>query len=94
MIFELSTPIEYAAAISLMLLFAAFILTFIRLVLGPSLPDRIVAMDLITLLILGIIIGYVALTKEIVYLNATVLLALVAFLATVAFARYLEKRVL
>ncbi len=94
MIFELSTPIEYAAAISLFILFVALILAFIRLVLGPSLPDRIVAMDLITLLILGVIISYVALTKEIVYLNATVLLALITFLGTVAFARYLEKRVL
>ncbi|MBD3290098.1 pH regulation protein F [candidate division KSB1 bacterium] len=85
---------EIAAIISLVLLFVALILTFIRLALGPSLPDRIVALDLIALLILGVIIAYVALTKEIVYLNATVLLALITFLATVAFARYLEKRVL
>ncbi|MDW7679682.1 MAG: monovalent cation/H+ antiporter complex subunit F [bacterium] len=94
MITEITTPVEVAAIISLLLIFMALVLTFIRMILGPSLPDKIVALDLIAMLVLGIIISYVALSKQIVYLNAIVLLALIAFLGTVAFARYLEKRIL
>jgi len=94
MITKITTPVEVAAIISLLLIFMALVLTFIRMILGPSLPDKIVALDLIAMLVLGIIISYVALSKQIVYLNAIVLLALIAFLGTVAFARYLEKRIL
>ncbi|HDP97902.1 MAG TPA: pH regulation protein F [bacterium] len=94
MITKITTPVEVAAIISLLLIFMALVLTFIRMILGPSLPDKIVALDLIAMLVVGIIISYVALSKQIVYLNAIVLLALIAFLGTVAFARYLEKRIL
>jgi len=86
--------IEYAAFFSMLLIVLSLIITFIRLVLGPSLPDRVVALDLITMLTVGFIISYIILTRESVYLIAVMVVALIAFLGTVAIARYLEKRVL
>lgn len=87
------SPIEGAAYISLALLMIAFFLTFVRLAKGPTAPDRIVALDLFTVLTIGMIVSYIFLTGQEVFLYAAVILALIAFLGTVAYARFLEKRV-
>lgn len=67
-------------------------LAFIRLVRGPSLPDRVVALDLIGVIAVGVIAAYDILTEQPVLLDAATVVALVAFLGTVAFARYVERR--
>ncbi|MBN1153573.1 hypothetical protein JXB12_01490 [candidate division KSB1 bacterium] len=86
--------IERAAYISMVIMTISLFIAFLRLVKGPSTPDRIVALDLITMLTLGMILAYCMLTGQFVYLNTTIILALITFLGTVAYARYLEKRVL
>jgi multicomponent Na+:H+ antiporter subunit F len=70
----------------------ALFLAFIRLVRGPTLPDRVVALDLITILAVAIITLYAIATNERILLDAAIVLALVTFLSTVAFARYIERR--
>lgn len=70
----------------------ALFLAFFRLVAGPSLPDRIVAFDLMTTLAVGIMAVYAISTGESAFLAVAMVLALVTFLGTVAFARYLEER--
>jgi multicomponent Na+:H+ antiporter subunit F len=70
----------------------ALCLAFLRLVRGPTLPDRVVALDLITVLVVAIIVLYDIATNEHVLLDAAIVLALIAFLGTVAFARYIERR--
>ena len=67
-------------------------LSFIRLVRGPSLPDRVVALDLITVQIAAMLAVDTIATGQTVFLDAAIVLALIAFLSTVAFARYLERR--
>lgn len=76
------------------MLMVAIILAFVRLMRGPSLPDRVVALDLTGTLALGIIAAFAVASGETVYLDVGIVLALIAFLGTVAFARYLEKRTL
>lgn len=85
--------IEYAIYAAFFILMLSLFLAFARLVRGPSLPDRVVAFDLITAIILGLIAGYVLLTRATVFLDAAVVVALISFLGTVAIARYLEKKV-
>jgi multicomponent Na+:H+ antiporter subunit F len=70
----------------------AMVLAFVRLVRGPSLPDRVVALDLIGTLAVGVIAAYDILTEQPILLDAATVVALVAFLGTVAFARYIERR--
>jgi multicomponent Na+:H+ antiporter subunit F len=74
------------------MLVLAMFLAFIRLVRGPSLPDRVVALDLITIQIAGILAVDTIATGQSVFLDAAIVLALISFLGTVAFARYLERR--
>jgi multicomponent Na+:H+ antiporter subunit F len=75
------------------LLTIAVILAFVRLVRGPTLPDRVVALDLIATLMIGIIAVYAIATDEPVLLDLAIVLALISFLGTVAFAHYIERRV-
>lgn len=75
------------------LLSAAMILAFVRVLRGPSLPDRVVALDLLATVGVGIIAAYAVVTNQAVFLDVAVVLALLAFLGTVAFAYYIERRV-
>lgn len=88
------SPITGASFISLTLLMLSFFLTFVRLAKGPSSPDRIVALDLIAIITIGTIVSYIFLTGEVVFLYAAVVLALIAFLGTVAYAKFLERKAL
>ena len=81
------------ALMILSVLTAGMILTFVRLLRGPSLPDRIVALDLIVTLLIGIIATYAILNSQPAFLDVAIILALVSFLGTVAFAYYIERRV-
>lgn len=74
------------------MLILALFLVFTRLVRGPSLPDRVVALDLTAILTAGIICVYAIDTNQPVFLDAAIVLALITFLGTIAFARYLERR--
>lgn len=74
------------------MLTAALALAFLRLVLGPSLPDRVVALDLIAVIAVGLITVYAIDLDQRVFLEVGVVVALIAFLGTVAFAQYVERR--
>ena len=65
----------------------SFALTVFRLLRGPTPADRVVALDMLALLGIGFI-------GEYAFLDVAIALALVGFLATVAFARYVYKRAL
>ncbi len=77
-----------AANLAMAMAGAGLLLAFIRLVRGPSLPDRVVALDLIGLLAIGMIGAYVVAVDKPVLLDSARVLALVSFVGTVAFARY------
>lgn len=70
----------------------AMVLAFVRLVRGPTLPDRVVALDLIGTLGMGMIAVYAIARNLPVLLDVAIVLALLSFLGTIAFARYLERR--
>jgi len=62
-----------------------------RLLVGPSLSDRVVALDMLSFIAVGVIAVYTIATGAAVMLDAALVLALVAFLGTVAFARFVER---
>lgn len=86
-------PVAAAVSLVQVLLSAALVLAFSRLVRGPSLADRVVALDLTALVVVGLIAVYEIQTGEPVLLDAAIVLALIGFVSTVAFARYLERRI-
>ncbi len=82
------TIISAAAAIALFLMCAAFFLTAFRVVRGPTLPDRIVALDMLVAIAIGFIAVIAIRTGFSLYIDIAIALGLVGFLATVAFARF------
>lgn len=70
----------------------AALLTLCRLVRGPSVPDRIVALDvLLQLVVAGIAVGAAA-TGDGIFLDVLVAVALLGFVGTVTVARFVERR--
>ena len=66
------------------------LLAVVRLVWGPSTADRVVALDLLSAVAVGIMAAWSVAADDAVYLDVALLVALLAFLGTVAFAAYAE----
>jgi multicomponent Na+:H+ antiporter subunit F len=81
-----------AATIALTMLSVALLLAFVRLARGPSLPDRVVALDLVSILAAAIAATYAVAAAQAVFLDVAIVVALISFLGTVAFARYVERQ--
>ncbi|QJQ94766.1 MULTISPECIES: monovalent cation/H+ antiporter complex subunit F [Halomonadaceae] len=77
--------------ISQVLMGLAMILAFVRLVRGPSLPDRVVALELFSTIIVGLVGTYAIKSDVASFLDAAIVIALMAFLAAIGFARFLER---
>jgi len=86
------TFIAWAAQISGVLIGLALLFIFVRLVIGPTIEDRIVALDLFAANTIAFIAVYAIQHRTTTFLDVGVILALLAFLGTVAFAYYLERR--
>lgn len=84
--------LDVAVAIAFLLVGFALVLTVVRLVLGPSLADRVVALDMLAVLAMGFIGLRVIITQQALFLEIAIALGLVAFLATVFFARLVQER--
>ena len=87
----MSPFLDWAILVGFGLIIASVVLAFIRLVKGPSMPDRVVALDLMTVAIVAFC-GLAAIRYDTVaFLDVALVLALVGFLATVALARFAER---
>lgn len=86
------TLYQFLYYIILPILALSVILVFIRLFRGPSIGDRIISLDLLITVGVAIIAVYSIITDQSTFLDIAMILALIAFLGTVAFSYYLEKR--
>ncbi len=86
------TLYDFLYYIILPILSISVILIVIRFLKGPSIVDRVIALDLIITTGIGIIAVYSIITNQPTFLDIAMILALIAFLGTVAFSYYLEKR--
>ncbi len=84
--------IEYLYYVILPVLAICTIIIFVRFIKGPTLSDRVVSLDLLLTTGIGIIAIYSIYTDQPTFLDIAMILALIAFLGTVAFSYYLEKR--
>ena len=83
--------LDIVSQITLVTLSLALVIAFIRLVKGPTLPDRIVAMDLFGVLVVGLIVVLAGWSGVRATLDAAIVIALVGFLGTIAYATYVER---
>jgi multicomponent Na+:H+ antiporter subunit F len=83
---------DYLYYIILPVLTLGVILVFFRFFKGPTISDRVVALDLLITIGIGIIAMYSIISNQPTFLDIAMILALIAFLSTTAFSYYLEKR--
>ena len=85
---------EWSLDAAFVMIMLAVALGFVRLIKGPTLADRVVALDLMTVLIVAFCGLFALLSGERAFLDVAIVLALIGFLATLALARYIERRVI
>ena len=83
--------LDVVSQVTLVTLGLALLIAFIRLVKGPTLPDRIVATDLFGVLVVGFIAVLSGWSGVRATLDAAMVIALVSFLGTIAYATYVER---
>ncbi|SMQ60918.1 multicomponent Na+:H+ antiporter subunit F [Devosia lucknowensis] len=86
------TFIDWATLVSLVVLGLSLLISMVRIVVGPTLADRVLALDLLTVVAMGFIGAVAVRTGLWLYLDIAVALALLGFLATVALSRYILMR--
>ena len=83
--------LDTVSQLTLVILAVTVIVTIVRLIKGPTLPDRVVAMDLLGVVVVGFIVVLAAATGVRATLDAAMVIALIGFVATVAYAIYVER---
>ena len=76
--------------ISLGMLAIAALLALFRIIRGPTLPDRVVALDLFGILVAGFTVVNATATGLSFFLDIALVIALLSFVGTIAYARYIE----
>lgn len=83
---------EWAELVALALLCVAFLVTVYRVIAGPTLPDRVLALDMLVASAIGFIAVLGIRSGFTLYVDIAIALGLVGFLATVAFSRFILQR--
>jgi multicomponent Na+:H+ antiporter subunit F len=83
--------VDIAFVVALTMLAVAAGLTFIRVFKGPTLPDRVIALDLIGVLMVCLLVVTAGATAQQAFLDVAMVVALISFVGTVAYARYIER---
>ncbi len=81
---------NYGFMIVLILLGLGILMTLVRLIFGPKLTDRIVSLDTLNVMIIGSIGLLAAILKNELYLDIVLVYAILSFLETIVFSRYVE----
>ena len=82
---------EITVIISALLIFFSIVFGIIRLIIGPDTVDRVVAIDLLTIVTIALIALLAHHMERYIYLDVGLVYGLLSFLGVLAVARYLEK---
>lgn len=82
---------ETALIIAFVLIFLSILCGVFRLIAGPDSVDRVVAVDLLTIVTIAVIALLAHVAQRYIYLDVALVYGLLSFLGVLAVARYLEK---
>ncbi|MBO1924891.1 K+/H+ antiporter subunit F [Thiomicrorhabdus sp. 6S3-12] len=83
--------LEISLQIALLLVSIALIMSFYRLYVGPSAPDRILALDTLYVNTIGLLVIAGILLDSALFFEAALLIAVMGFVGTVALSKYLLR---
>ncbi len=84
--------LNIAVIIGFASLLIALGLAFVRLIKGPTVSDRVAAMDLTASIIMGFVLLYSLLINQSVYFDIVVIISLIAFIGTIGVSSYLKQK--
>lgn len=76
---------------SLVLFSVTIVVALFRIIKGPSMPDRVVALDMIGVTLLSMIAIVSIILKTKAFLETILILGILSFIGTIAFSKYLER---
>ncbi len=85
--------VDQVLIIAMVLAGAGMVLALIRLLLGPNIPSRAVALDVLTLITLPLMVGIAIISQRYIYLDVALVYGILAFLGVIALARYFDQGV-
>ena len=91
MLIPLSPILETALDIAILLVSIACVLSLIRLVVGPNIPDRILALDTLYVNTIALAILFGLTQNSMLYFEAALLIAVMGFIGTIALSKYLAR---
>ncbi len=80
--------------VSVVLFAITIAIALLRMILGPSMPDRVIAMDVIGVNLLATIGVVSVLYGTKAYLEVILILGILSFISTIAFSKYIERGVI
>ncbi|MBS4196533.1 Na(+)/H(+) antiporter subunit F1 [Lederbergia citri] len=80
--------------ISVTLFALAILISLYRIIRGPSIPDRVIAMDMIGVNLISAIAAISILLKTKAYLEVILILGILAFISTIALSKFIERGVI
>lgn len=86
--------IEYILTISLILFGISILITFYRVIVGPTFPDRVLAVDVIGVNLISAIAIVSLLFNTRAFFDVILVLGILAFLSTIAFSKFIERGVI
>ena len=82
---------DFFLFIAAVLIFFGIMLGVLRLVLGRTVVDRVVAVDMLTIISISLIALYAHVSGRFIYLDVALVYGVLSFLSVLAVARYLER---
>ncbi|KXH80924.1 Na(+)/H(+) antiporter subunit F1 [Sporosarcina sp. HYO08] len=86
--------IETLLTISLVLFATTIAIAVVRIILGPSMPDRVIALDIIGVNLIATIGIVSILLKTKAFLEAILILGILSFIGTIAFSKSIERGII
>lgn len=83
-------PLATEYFIVLVILLLAVIMAVIRIILGPTAPDRVVGLDTINTIVIVSMVVFGAIYEQVIYIDVAIVYALLSFISTLFIAKYLQ----
>jgi multicomponent Na+:H+ antiporter subunit F len=87
----MSNTVEIILFVAGIIMFLALLLAFIRFIVGPTLVDRTIAFDVLTVGSLGLMALFSFVAERLIYLDVSIIYGLLSFIAVVVVGKYIEK---
>ncbi len=78
-------------SVSLLLIALAFILIIIRFLIGKTVADRIIALDVLTVSSIGMLVILAQMFERVIYLDVAIVYGILSFIGVIVIAKYMEK---